>query len=75
MLYGDEPYPHGNRINLGVYGSTVEASMSYADEPMCIEYPSMDFNHDCKVDQADLDIFMEHWLECNLDDPNACPSE
>jgi hypothetical protein len=36
------------------------------------EYPEMDFNQDWKVDQADLDIFMQHWLECSLDDPNAC---
>lgn len=28
--------------------------------------------HDGKTGQADLDIFLEHWLECGLDDPNAC---
>lgn len=68
---GDEPYPNGGRINLGAYGGTAEASMSLGGLH-CVEYPEMDFNHDCKVDQADLDLFMQHWLECGLDDPNAC---
>jgi hypothetical protein len=72
MPFGDEPYPHGGRLNLGAYGGTSEASMTVVDRPVCTEYPEMDFNRDCKVDQLDLDIFMEHWLECNLDDPNAC---
>jgi hypothetical protein len=66
---GDEPYPNGGRVNLGAYGGTAEASKS---EGGCREYPPMDFNKDCKVDQADLDLFLEHWLECGLDDPNAC---
>ncbi len=68
---GDEPYPNGDRINLGAYGGTAEASLSVS-KPECVEYPEMDFNQDCKVDQADLDIFMQQWLECGMDDPNAC---
>jgi hypothetical protein len=68
---GDEPYPNGGRINMGAYGGTAEASKSLGGLK-CVEYPAMDFNHDCKVDQADLDLFMQHWLECGLDDPNAC---
>jgi len=72
MPFGDESYPHGGRLNLGAYGGTPEASMSEVPGPVCVEYPEMDFNQDCKVDQLDLDLFMEHWLECNLDDPNAC---
>jgi hypothetical protein len=67
----DEPYPNGGRVNLGAYGGTVTASKS-AGGVSCTEYPEMDFNHDCKVDQADLDIFMEHWLECNLLPEDAC---
>ena len=67
----DEPYPNGGRINPGVYGGTAEASMSPGGVK-CLEYPQMDFNHDCKVDQADLDIFMKHWLECGLDPNTAC---
>jgi parallel beta-helix repeat protein len=70
--FGDEPYPHGGRINQGAYGGTAEASKSEGPTPMCTRYPEMDFNGDCKVDQADLDIFLEHWLECNLDPQDAC---
>jgi hypothetical protein len=71
---GDEPYPNGGRINLGAYGGTPEASKSEPREPapMCMKYPEMDFNKDCKVDLADFTAFMEHWLECNLDDQGAC---
>jgi hypothetical protein len=67
----DEPLPNGGRINLGAYGGTAEASKSPGGAT-CIEYPAMDFNHDCKVDQADLDIFIQHWLECGLDPDDAC---
>jgi hypothetical protein len=38
----------------------------------CVEYPTMDFNGDCKVDFSDLAIFLNHWLECTLDPPSAC---
>lgn len=31
-LVGDEPEPNGGRINMGAYGGTSEASMSYFDE-------------------------------------------
>ncbi len=67
----DEPYPNGGRANLGAYGGTPEASKSEGGVS-CTQYPEMDFNHDCKVDQADLDIFLQHWLECNLDPEDAC---
>ncbi|MBL7188890.1 MAG: right-handed parallel beta-helix repeat-containing protein [Phycisphaerae bacterium] len=67
-----ELYPHGDRINQGAYGGTDEASMSEKSGPSCVEQPVMDFNRDCKVDALDLDIFMESWLQCNLDDPSAC---
>lgn len=67
----DEPYPNGGRVNLGTYGGIAEASMSPGGM-QCLEYPEMDFNHDCRVDQADLDLFMQHWLECNLDPNDAC---
>jgi hypothetical protein len=32
----------------------------------------MDFNHDCKVDPADLDLPLEQWPGCKLNDPDAC---
>lgn len=73
MPFGEETYPHGGRLNLGAYGGTPQASMSQGDLPQCTSYPVMDFNKDCVVDQADLDIFMEHWLECNLDPNDSCP--
>lgn len=31
-----------------------------------------DLNNDCKVDFADFAILASHWLECNLDPPEAC---
>jgi hypothetical protein len=30
---GEEPFPNGGRINMGAYGGTAEASMSYLGEP------------------------------------------
>jgi len=69
---GREPNPNGDRINLGGYGGTAQASKSPGVSPLCTGYPEMDFNKDCKVDLADFAAFMEHWLDCNLDDSNAC---
>jgi hypothetical protein len=31
-----------------------------------------DLNNDCKVDFKDFAILSAHWLECNLDPPEAC---
>jgi hypothetical protein len=39
---------------------------------VCPEHPAMDFNRDCKVDLLDLAIFLDSWLDCNLDPPAAC---
>jgi len=69
---GDEPLPNGGVINMGAYGGTLKASMSGGPAPICTKFPTMDFNKDCKVDLLDYNIFMEHWLECNLDPDNAC---
>jgi len=41
-------------------------------KPLCVKYPAMDFNGDCKVDFSDLAVFLTQWLECNLDPPSAC---
>jgi hypothetical protein len=30
---GEEPFPNGGRINMGAYGGTADASMSYAVKP------------------------------------------
>jgi hypothetical protein len=71
--YDNEPYPNSGRINLGAYGNTIEASMSEGGPiPYCVSYPEMDFNGDCMVDLLDYNIFMDHWLECNLDPNSAC---
>ncbi|MHA1713123.1 MAG: hypothetical protein ACTSW4_03645 [Candidatus Ranarchaeia archaeon] len=71
---GLEPNPNGARINMGAYGGTAEASKSPSGiiEPVCTEYPAMDFNKDCKVDFEDFAVFTQSWLECNLDPPEAC---
>lgn len=41
-------------------------------QPVCLGKPVGDFNGDCKVDFVDFGIFVSHWLECNLDPPEAC---
>lgn len=41
-------------------------------DAICTQQPTMDFNGDCKVDFKDLAVFLESWLECNLDPPEAC---
>jgi hypothetical protein len=41
-------------------------------QPVCIEYPTMDFNDDCKVDFTDFAIFVESWLQCNIYPQEAC---
>jgi hypothetical protein len=71
---GIEPNPNGARINMGVYGGTSQASKSPSGivQPVCTESPAMDFNKDCKVDYRDFAIFVQSWLECNLDPPEAC---
>lgn len=71
---GVEPNPNGGVINQGVYGGTAEASKSPSGvvEPVCPEYPDMDFNKDCKVDFGDFALFAPSWLECNFDPPEAC---
>jgi hypothetical protein len=41
-------------------------------QPVCLGKPVGDFNGDCKVDFADFAVFTSHWLECNLEPPEAC---
>jgi len=60
---GDEPFPNGGRINMGVYGGTAEASRSYFGEPVCETIIAGDINGDCKVDFTDWAILTAHWLE------------
>jgi hypothetical protein len=60
---GYEPFPNGGIINMGAYGGTAEASKSYFGKPLCETIVAGDINGDCKVDLADLEILMLHWLE------------
>ena len=62
---GLEPFPNGGYINMGAYGGTSEASKSYFGKPICETIVAGDINGDCKVDEADLEIMMLHWLEDN----------
>jgi len=39
---------------------------------ICTQEPAMDFNHDCRVNFLDLAIFLQSWLDCNLNPPSAC---
>jgi TolB protein len=38
----------------------------------CINRPSADLNGDCKVDFYDIAVVCSQWLDCGLDDPDAC---
>jgi len=60
---GLEPFPNGGAVNMGVFGGTAEASKSYFGKPPCPTIIAGDINGDCKVNMADLDILMRHWLE------------
>ncbi len=60
---GEEPFPNGGRVNMGAYGGTGEASKSYFDGPVCTTIIAGDINGDCRVDFADLQILVSHWLE------------
>lgn len=59
---GAGPFPNGGYFNLGAYGGAREASRSYFGGPVCQNQLAGDINGDCKVDQADLDILLSHWL-------------
>jgi predicted outer membrane repeat protein len=52
-----ELWPHGERINMGAYGGTPEASKS----PSTAGNPA-DFNHDGFVDELDMRLFSFKWL-------------
>jgi parallel beta-helix repeat protein len=54
----NEPLPNGNRINMGAYGGTAEASKSP-------EYwrSIADLTNDWIVDSNDLKVFADYWLQ------------
>jgi hypothetical protein len=51
-----ELWPHGQRINMGAYGGTPEASMSLSDAGNIA-----DLNNDDSVDYMDLILFTDKW--------------
>jgi len=62
-LIGLEPFPNGGTVDMGMYGGTAQASKSYFGKPVCQSIIAGDINGDCRVDMADLEIVMRHWLE------------
>ncbi|MHC4646009.1 MAG: Ig-like domain-containing protein [Planctomycetota bacterium] len=55
---GEEPVPNGNRINMGAYGGTAEASKSPAEWAL-----PADLTNDRKVDFNDLKTLSDFWPE------------
>jgi len=53
----EELWPHGERLNLGVYGNTPQASMSLSDVGNIA-----DLNLNGRVDFNDLQLFTDKWL-------------
>jgi len=68
---GNEPFPNGGIVNMGVYGGTAEASKSYLGQPVCETIFAGDINGDCKVNFLDFRLMCLHWLEDNTPSQNA----
>jgi hypothetical protein len=56
-LIGEEPAPHGDRINMGAHGGTPQASMSLSADGNIA-----DFNKDGAVDSQDILMLADIWL-------------
>jgi len=48
------------------------ATVKYSPGLICTIEIAGDFNNDCIVDFLDLKTITDHWLDCNLDPPEAC---
>lgn len=57
--FSNEPEDNGNRINMGAYGNTAQASLSGAG---VIRYVPGDIDEDGNVDIFDLIILVDNWL-------------
>ncbi len=57
--YSNEPEDNGNRINMGAYGNTPQASLS---GPGVIRFVPADLNEDGIVDIFDLAVLVDNWL-------------
>jgi hypothetical protein len=56
----------GGKRNIGAWqGAGINLSLPAG----CTEQPEMDFNGDCVVDFADLNMFCQSWLQSNLYNP------
>jgi hypothetical protein len=62
---GQEPFPNGAVVNIGVYGGSSRASKSYFGKPPCETIVAGDVNGDCAVDFRDLAFMALHWCRGN----------
>ena len=60
---GAEPKCNGDRINMGAYGGTPEASKTYFGGPICKTIVAGDINGDGQVNRTDLEIMALHWTD------------
>ena len=56
LSYGDELWPHGERINMGAYGGTLQASLSLSDAG-----DIRDINRNEIVDMNDVSLLLAKW--------------
>jgi beta propeller repeat protein len=56
----------------GYDGDSGNYVLTISGPPECVNRPSADLNGDCKVDFIDIAVICSQWLDCGLDDPNAC---
>ncbi len=45
------------------------------EETTCTVFSGLDFAEDCRIDLADLEIFLEEWLGCTLEPQWSCRNE
>ncbi len=45
------------------------------EETTCTVFSELDFAEDCRIDLADLEIFLEEWLGCTLEPQWSCRNE
>jgi hypothetical protein len=60
---GQEPFPNGGRVNMGVYGGTCEASKSWFGAEPCATFNAADLNGDGQVDAEDYRLATLRWLQ------------
>jgi len=66
----DDVYVFGESWGLGTYSDYT--LIKYSSVCDCIPEVLGDTNNDCEVDFIDLAVLARHWLECNIDPPEAC---